>query len=76
MLIFFAVMEVLLSVAIILFIAFQTTKSEGLSGIIGGASSSSFGKSGSDRMLEKFTKYVAVGWFICTAVTTWLYYRT
>jgi protein translocase SecG subunit len=55
---------------------FQTTKSEGLSGIIGGASSSSLGgKSGTDRMLESFTRYMAIGWFICTAITTWFYFR-
>ena len=73
----FAVVQVILSVGIILCIAFQTTKSEGLSGVIGGASSSSLsGKTSTDRMLEKLTKYIAIGWFVCTAITTWLYFRT
>ena len=73
----FALLETLLSVAMILCIVFQTTKSEGLSGIIGGATSSSLGgKSSTDRMLEGLTRYIAVGWFICTAITTWLYFHS
>lgn len=73
---FFAIVEVILSVGMILCILFQTTKSEGLSGVIGGASSSSLGgKSSTDRQLESVTKYIAVGWLVATAMTTWFYFR-
>jgi len=54
---------------------FQTTKSEGLSGIIGGKSTSAFRKGGWDDLLEKLTKYSAIGWGVVMAVHAFLWYR-
>jgi preprotein translocase subunit SecG len=43
----------------------QTTKSEGLTGTIGGKAQSSFrGKPGMDDKLNLWTKYAAVGWML------------
>jgi protein translocase SecG subunit len=64
-----------LDLVIIVAVAMQTTKSEGLSGVIGGKSSSTFRKGGLDDLLEKVTKYSAIGWAVLVAVHAYLWYR-
>jgi protein translocase SecG subunit len=52
----------------------QTTKSEGLSGTIGGKLSSSFrGKPGMDDKLADYTKWAAITFFVLTFIVTWLF---
>ena len=58
----------LTSIALIAIVMSQTTKSEGLSGTIGGKASSAFrGKPGFEDKLNLLTKYAAVGW-MATAI--------
>ncbi|MFQ6096569.1 MAG: preprotein translocase subunit SecG [Armatimonadota bacterium] len=72
---FLTVAVLILDVVIIVAVALQTTKSEGLSGVIGGKSSSAFRKGGMDDLLEKVTKYSAIGWAVLVAVHAYLWYR-
>jgi protein translocase SecG subunit len=63
-------LQTLLSVALIAIVAFQTTKSEGLTGSIGGQVTSSFkGKPGMDEQIRTGTIYVSVAWFVLSVVT-------
>jgi len=66
---------VILDIVIIVTVAMQTTKHEGLGGVIGGASSSKFRKGGWDDLLERVTKYGAIFWGIVAAAHAWLWYR-
>ena len=61
------VIHILLSIAIIALILLQSGKQAGLSGAIGGAAESFFGKNKSrtmDAMLARFTRICAVGFLI------------
>lgn len=59
----------LTSCALIFIIMTQTTKSEGLSGTIGGKTQSSFrGKPGMEDKLNLLTKYAAVGWMVTSVL--------
>ncbi|MFQ6131445.1 MAG: preprotein translocase subunit SecG [Armatimonadota bacterium] len=69
------ILVIVLDLTIILTVMFQTTKSEGLSGIIGGKSTSAFRKGGWDDLLEKVTKYGAVGWGVVVAVHAFFWYQ-
>jgi preprotein translocase subunit SecG len=60
----------LISLALIVIVATQTTKNEGLSGNIGGPVSSSFkGKPGIEEQVRKITVYISVAWFVLAIVT-------
>ncbi|MFP4496828.1 MAG: preprotein translocase subunit SecG [Vulcanimicrobiota bacterium] len=62
--------------ALVVAVLLQTTKSEGLSGIIGGSSSSVFkGKKGLDEHLQEWTSYVAVGYIVLSLLITFLAFR-
>ena len=70
------VLQALLSVLLIAIVAFQTTKSEGLTGSIGGQVSSSFkGKPGMDEQIRTYTIYVSVAWFVISVVTAYIFNR-
>lgn len=61
------VIHILLSIAIIALILLQSGKQAGLSGVIGGAADSFFGKNKGrtmDAMLARFTKICAIGFLI------------
>lgn len=60
--------EILLSITVILCVAFQQTKSEGLSGTIGGASSSSFRGSRQDQLLATVTRYAGPAWIVTSTI--------
>jgi len=72
---FATVVVVILDIVIIATVAMQTTKQEGLSGVIGGSSSSHFRRGGWDDLLERVTKYTAVVWAVFAAVNAWLWYN-
>ncbi|GAC1348746.1 MAG: hypothetical protein NVSMB19_00380 [Vulcanimicrobiaceae bacterium] len=58
----FAALFLLLAVALVLLLAFQTTKQEGLSGTIGGRVESAYRpRLGFDQQLARLTSYVAIG---------------
>ena len=68
------VVQVLLSLALIVIVMAQTTKSEGLTGSIGGQVTSSFkGKPGMDEQIRKYTIYVSIAWFVVSVVTAVVY---
>ncbi len=58
------IIECLLAFVIIFCVAAQQTKSEGLSGTIGGGSSSSFRGSRQDEFLARITRYASITWII------------
>jgi len=71
------ILQLLLSLALIASILFQTTKSEGLSGTIGGKASATFrgARSGTDIWLEKATTVVAIAWLVGCMLTSFLFYK-
>ncbi len=70
------VIQSLLSVALILIVMAQTTKSEGLTGTIGGQVTSSFkGKPGMDEQIRTYTIYISVAWFVVSIIAAVLYTR-
>jgi protein translocase SecG subunit len=71
-----SLVQALLSILLIAIVAFQTTKSEGLTGSIGGQVTSSFkGKPGMDEQIRTYTIYVSVAWFVVSVVTAYLLNR-
>ncbi len=72
--IIFTLLQLLSAVALITLVMSQTTKSEGLTGTIGGKMSSSFrGKPGMDEKLSLFTRYAAISFMVLTALVYYLY---
>ena len=69
------ILHIISCVVIILAVMFQTTKSEGLSGTIGGKAESTFKKGGLDDLLQTITTYGAVFFFVLSAVVAWVYYQ-
>lgn len=68
------VFQFLSAVALIVLVMSQTTKSEGLSGTIGGKMSSSFrGRPGIDEKLSLFTKYAAISFMVLTALVYYVH---
>lgn len=57
--------QAMVSLALIVIVASQTTKNEGLSGTIGGPSTSNFkGKPGWEEMLALTTRRLGIAWFV------------
>ena len=70
------VFQLLSALALIILVMSQTTKSEGLTGTIGGKMSSSFrGKPGADEKLSLFTKYSAISFMVLTALVSYVHLR-
>lgn len=70
------VFQLLSAAALIILVMSQTTKSEGLSGTIGGKMTSSFrGKPGADEKLSLFTKYSAISFMVLTALVYYLHLK-
>jgi len=66
-------LHVLTCLAIIAAVLMQTSKSEGLSGTLGGKSSSDFaGKVGLEKQLDVITQYVAVAFLAMSFLAAWL----
>ena len=63
------IINLAMSVILIGLVMSQTTKSEGLSGTIGGKAQSAFrGKPGLDDKLNLWTRYAAVGWMVTAII--------
>ncbi len=59
------VIQIAFAIMLIFIVAIQQTKSEGLSGTIGGQVTSSFkGKPGFEDRLTEWTKYLGIGFFV------------
>ena len=69
--------QALVSLALIIVVATQTTKNEGLTGNIGGPVTSSFkGKPGMEEQIRRITIYVCVAWFAISLVTAGVFAAT
>jgi protein translocase SecG subunit len=59
-----------ISIVLIIVVAMQTTKSEGLTGTIGGQMTPSFkGKPGMEERMRSWTVYISVAWFVFGVAT-------
>ena len=69
MAIFFMILDVLVCLGLIAVIVMQSSKSAGVSGVIGGASEQFFGKKkGMDELLSKITIVLGVIFFVLTFI--------
>ena len=67
------VIQMLSAVGLITLVMSQTTKSEGLSGTIGGKTSASFrGKPGLDDKLADLTKWCAIAFMVASALVYYM----
>ncbi|HEY8313887.1 MAG TPA: preprotein translocase subunit SecG [Candidatus Baltobacteraceae bacterium] len=60
----FAGLFIVAAIGLVVLLALQTTKQEGLSGTIGGRVESSYGRMGAEDQLKRITGVVAVGFVI------------
>ena len=68
---FLIILQALMSLALIVIIMLQSGKEAGLSGALAGNSDSYLGKNGKgglDKLLAKYTKWVALVWAVLTLV--------
>ena len=69
----FMVLQMLSAIALIAIIMSQATKSEGLSGMIGGKSESAFqGKPGFEERLAEITKWAAITFMVVSALRAYV----
>jgi len=69
----FTLLQVLSAVVLIGIVMSQATKSEGLSGTIGGKSESMFqGKPGFEEKLSEITKWSAITFMVLSAILTYV----
>ncbi len=59
---------VLAAIGLIVLLAIQTTKQEGLSGTIGGRVESSYARMGGDEKLKRITGVIAIGFVVIGTV--------
>jgi preprotein translocase subunit SecG len=70
------VFQLLSAIALITLVMSQTTKSEGLTGTIGGKMSSSFrGKPGVDEKLSVFTRVSAIAFMVLTGLVYYIHIK-
>lgn len=70
---FFVILQVLSAVALIAIVMSQATKSEGLTGTIGGKAESAFqGKPGLDQRLQEITKWAAISFMVVSAIVSYI----
>jgi protein translocase SecG subunit len=63
------IIQIISCVLLIGIVMTQATKSEWLSGTIGGKSESAFrGKPGTEEKIRQYTKWLAIGFFVISAV--------
>ena len=70
---FFTALQMVSALALIAIVMSQATKSEGLSGTIGGKTESAFqGKPGLDERLGEITKWAAVFFMVTSAIVSYV----
>lgn len=65
------ILSIVMGLGLTIVVALQTSKSEGLSGILAGGGGGG-GKVGRERHLEKTSMYLAYGWLAVTAIAAWV----
>ena len=71
---FFVALQMLSAVALIAIVMSQATKSEGLTGTIGGKAESAFqGKPGIEERLGEITKWSAITFMVMSAIVAYLF---
>jgi len=71
---FFVTLQMLSAIALIAIVMSQATKSEGLTGTIGGKAESAFqGKPGIEERLGEITKWSAVTFMVMSAIVAYLF---
>lgn len=74
--ILFGVLQFLVAVGLIVIVAVQTTKHEGLSGTLGGKSTASFrGRPGTEEQLQLYTTYLAYAFLVLSFIMALFYLR-
>ena len=73
----FSVVQFLVTVGLIAIVALQTSKSEGLSGTLGGSTSVSgfHSRPGMEEQLQQWTTYLAIGFLILSFITSLFHLR-
>lgn len=69
--IFIEVIQMLSAVFLIVLMAVQTTKTEGLGGTIGGKTESSFSKPGFDDKIDEITKWAAIAFLALSFIVAY-----
>ncbi len=70
--VFFTLLQMVSALALIGIVMSQATKSEGLSGTIGGKSESAFhGKPGFEEKLDEITKWAAITFMVVSALVAY-----
>ncbi len=71
---FFVALQMISAVALIAIVMSQATKSEGLTGTIGGKAESAFqGKPGLEERLSEITKWAAITFLVMSAIVAYLF---
>lgn len=71
---FFLVLQLISAVALIAIVMSQATKSEGLTGTIGGKAESAFqGKRGLEERLDEITKWSAITFMVMSALVAYMF---
>ncbi|MGQ9456142.1 MAG: preprotein translocase subunit SecG [Armatimonadota bacterium] len=71
---FFVALQMISAVALIAIVMSQATKSEGLTGTIGGKAESAFqGKPGFEERLSEITKWAAITFLVMSAIVAYLF---
>ena len=66
--------QVVAAIGMIIVILMQTTKSEGLSGTIGGKATTTFrGKPGTEEKLSQYTKWTAITFMVASALVFYIH---
>ena len=64
-------LSVIVGVSLAVIVALQTSKSEGLTGILAGGGGGG-GKVGRERHLESLSMYLAYGWLVLVLLAAWI----
>ena len=68
------VIQGLAAVGMVIVILMQTTKSEGLTGTIGGKASTTFkGKPGTEEKLNTYTRWTAITFMVASALVAYIH---
>lgn len=69
---FFVWIQIISALALVAIVMSQASKSEGLSGTIGGKSESVFGRPGIEERLDEITKWAAITFMFVSAMVSYV----
>jgi len=64
MFIFLLILQVIVSAALVVIVLMQTSKGDAVGGMLGGMATQAFGGQGASEFLRKWTKIIALVWFL------------